>query len=107
MTPALGGRVLEAEAFVDGQKTEGATNLYDALALAFQDGNVDTIYVLSDGQPNQGEIKDPDALLAWVRRANAARGVVIHTVSAGELREEGFLRKMAEQNGGTGSELEN
>ena len=39
----------EAEAFVARLTPGGATNLYDSLKMAFEDEEVDTIFVLSDG----------------------------------------------------------
>jgi HEAT repeat protein len=92
----------EAEAFVDRQTPVGATNLSDALKAAFEDREADTFYVLGDGQPTEGPITNSAELLAWVRRLNAARGVVIHAISAGEMTAvtDDLLRKLAEQNGG-------
>ncbi|MBI2923196.1 MAG: HEAT repeat domain-containing protein, partial [Planctomycetes bacterium] len=92
----------DALAFVEKQAPAGATNLYDALQRAFQDREADTFYVLSDGQPTDGAITNSVELLAWVRRTNAARGVVIHTISAGELVAvtDNLLKKLAEENRG-------
>ena len=61
----------------------GGTNLYDAMREAFSDLRVDTIFVLSDGEPSQGEHTDPFVIREHVRRWNAHRGVVIHAVAIG------------------------
>lgn len=77
---------------------QGATAVYPALEMAFADPVVDTIYVLSDGHPTEGEVTDPDEILARVRVWNAARHVRIHGVSVG--RESPLLRGLAEETGG-------
>jgi HEAT repeat protein len=100
IVPAVANGKAEAEKFVDGVAVQGGTNLHDGLKAAFEDLEADTFYVLSDGDPTAGPITDKDEILRWVRRMNAARGIAIHTVSAGELASEDFLQKLAEQNGG-------
>ena len=61
----------------------GATNLYDAIKLAFDDKDVDTIVVLSDGEPTSGEIVDPHRIREEVAFWNKHRRVKIHTVAIG------------------------
>jgi HEAT repeat protein len=96
VVPTLPPNKAEACKFVEKQTPMGGTNLFDALKRAFEDPNADTLYVLSDGQPN-----DPtDDILNWVERTNGARMVVIHTISAGELASSDFLKRMAEMTGG-------
>jgi Mg-chelatase subunit ChlD len=86
----------------------GATNLGDALLKAFEDKEVDTIFVLSDGMPNVGKLPSAEAILNEVARINAARRIVIHTINftsssdAKEVKDAAeFLKKLAEDNGGT------
>ncbi|MEM8713892.1 MAG: hypothetical protein AAGG01_23355, partial [Planctomycetota bacterium] len=50
---------LEALLYVSRLDALGGTNLYDALAFAFDDPDVDTIYLLSDGEPSIGDLIDP------------------------------------------------
>jgi len=76
----------------------GSTNIYDALELAFADERVDTIYLLTDGEPSSGKVVDPTEIRARIGRLNRTRKVVIHTVSVG--RKSRFLRLLAEENGG-------
>lgn len=77
----------------------GSTNLGDAILLAFQDKEVDTMFVLSDGSPNSGQLPSPDAILNEVRRINTTRRVVIHTINFSGARD--FMKRLAEENGGT------
>jgi hypothetical protein len=61
----------------------GATNLYDALELAFADQDVDTIVLLSDGDPTAGKLTDPHRIREEVAFWNKHRRVKIHTVAIG------------------------
>ncbi|MEQ1892754.1 MAG: HEAT repeat domain-containing protein [Planctomycetota bacterium] len=74
----------DAQEFVAGLGGLGGTNLYGGLELAFEDPEVDTIFLLSDGEPSQGELIDPQAIREAVQGWLAKRQVVIHTVSIGE-----------------------
>lgn len=87
----------------------GKTNTWGALswALAVNDGKgkeeyelaVDTIFFLSDGRPTHGRYVDSDRILDEVRKANALRKVVIHTIAIGEF-QKAFMEKLAAENGG-------
>jgi hypothetical protein len=95
-----------------GNLEKGKTNTYGALmaALNVTGGpktgdksytvDVDTIFFLSDGRPTVGEFVDPDDILREIRAANELRKVKIHTIAIGEFQKD-FMRKIAEQNGGT------
>jgi hypothetical protein len=89
------------------------TNSFEALRLAFQDEDVDTIFFLSDGSPTVGRVTDPDAILADVREFNRFRRVRVNTIAlimgdpppqwvAGENRVAmiSFMKRLAEQNDG-------
>ncbi|MBN2490170.1 MAG: HEAT repeat domain-containing protein [Planctomycetes bacterium] len=90
----------------------GATNthgaLLDALALAGAGGadlryqlHVDTIFFLSDGHPTVGAMTDPQRILEEVRTLNRLRRITIHTVGVGKDHNIDFMRRLAEENGGT------
>lgn len=89
----------------------GGTNIYDALAEAFHlagigavdkayESGVDTIFFLTDGQPTQGEVLDPEEILRRVKEKNRLARIVIHTVGVGKDHDASFLRRLAEENGG-------
>ncbi len=88
----------EALEYVLRQKPGGGTAVHTALELAFQDRDVDTIYLLTDGVPSAGRVTDPDQIRAEVRRWNEHRGVVIHGIAVG--MESPLLRGLAEDTGG-------
>ncbi len=102
-------------AFGGGADGSGKTNTYAALTKAFDydpnkgvvlTGNqksrrvqLDTIYFLSDGVPTIGKFTDTDDILREVRKVNEVRKVVIHCISIGDF-QAGFLKTLAQQNGG-------
>jgi hypothetical protein len=89
----------EAKAFVQGLTSEGGTNLYGALREAFGDQEVDTIFVLSDGEPTAGAKQDAWEIRREVELWNEDRGVVIHTIAVGGGLK--ILEWLAEDSGGS------
>ena len=89
----------EAKSYVDKLGAGGGTNLYGALREAFQDKDVDTIFVLSDGEPSVGDVIDPGAIREHVRQWNEQRQIVINSIAVGGSFE--ILRWLAEDTGGT------
>jgi HEAT repeat protein len=85
-------------AFAEAMASKGPTNVHDGLQRAFADAEVDTIFLLTDGQPSSGPVVDEEALLALVARWNTGRGVRIHTVALGGKSR--FLERLAQQSGG-------
>lgn len=72
----------------------GGTNIFDSLETAFADPEVDTIYLLTDGQPSAGRLTDPADILAEVRRWYRSRQVVVHCIAVG--LESPLLKQIAE-----------
>jgi len=89
----------EAKSYVDKLAANGGTNLYGSLQAAFEDHDVDTIFVLSDGEPSVGEVTDPGAIREHVKEWNEHRGIVINSIAVGGTFE--ILRWLAEDSGGT------
>jgi hypothetical protein len=91
-------------------RPHGGTNLYDGLAKALQLGElkfgeqsetkIDELFVLSDGEPTAGEVRNTDGLLQIVREANKYAKVRIHTIFTGEGNGSDLLKRLAEENGG-------
>ncbi len=88
----------EAKAFLRRVGSGGGTNLYAAMRAAFSDPDVDTIIVLSDGEPSRGDLVEPWELRREIQTWNDQRGVVIHTISVGG--DLPVLRWLAEDSGG-------
>ena len=89
----------EAKGFVDKLGAMGGTNLYGALQYAFEDSEVDTIFVLSDGEPSAGDVVDPFEIREHVRRWNKDREIVINSIAVGGSFQ--ILEWIAEDSGGT------
>jgi HEAT repeat protein len=70
-------------AWVEKAPIGGGTNLYGGLERAFADPEVDQIVVLSDGEPSDGDVIDPDEIRARVKLWNDNRGIVISAVAVG------------------------
>ena len=98
LTKMNGGARKEAIGFVRKQKATGHTAIFDALEVAFQDKDIDTIYVLSDGQPMGGKLNDPELIRQKVREWNRTRHITIHSISVGG--EVALLIWLAEDSGG-------
>lgn len=93
-------------------RAHGGTNLFDGLSTALftgdqrygeqAGGKVDEVFVLSDGEPTAGEVRETAELLAIVREANKYAKVRINTVFTGTDAGGGIelLRRLAEENGG-------
>jgi uncharacterized protein with von Willebrand factor type A (vWA) domain len=88
----------EALEWVADLRADGATNLFDALQMAFQDPDVDTIFVMSDGEPTSGGVVDPHGIRTEVAFWNKHRNVRIHTVAIGGNLE--VLEWLAKDSGG-------
>jgi hypothetical protein len=111
---ALGGASKEGLALVGlpgaSSIEKGRTNAFDALELAlgvddlrtadaqYEKVEADTVFFLSDGRPTAGLYVDPDDILREIRKLNALRKVVIHTIGIGEF-DSNFMKRLAEQNG--------
>ncbi|MEM1451377.1 MAG: VWA domain-containing protein, partial [Planctomycetota bacterium] len=79
-----------ANQVIDRLVADGWTNLHAGLELAFSDPDVRTILLLSDGEPSRG-VTDTQTILRDVRAWNESRGVVVHTVSLGDIGSTGLM----------------
>lgn len=86
------------EKFVDAQTPLGETNLWGALDAALEDKNVDTIYVLSDGEPSVGEVVDVREFGDEILRLNRRRSVLFHTIAIGAPSP--LLERLSKESGG-------
>ena len=96
----------KAKAWISKIEAVGGTNIYDALAKAFELAGrgtfdkgyktaLDTIFFLSDGQPTMGEHTDTNVILAECRKLNKLRKVQIHTIGVGKDHAKEFMRALA------------
>ncbi len=99
LAPADEKHRADALAYVDKLSAFGGTNLYDALKEAFADPDVDTIFVMSDGEPSAGEVVEPVMIREHVATWNENRRIAIHTIAVGG--QFSILEWLAEDSGGT------
>jgi HEAT repeat protein len=83
---------------INGIGTSGKTITYEGLMAGLADPRVDTIYLLTDGQPYGGAYPNTGDILREIGRVNSVRHVVINCISVGQ--DSTFLKKLAEQNHG-------
>jgi hypothetical protein len=80
----------EIFAYIDKMEPQGGTNIFDSLerALSFamgEDGKlkkdgIDTVYLMSDGMPNQGKFTAPADIRREIKRINETLKVAINTI---------------------------
>lgn len=100
---------------VAAYKANGGTNIFGALEAVFEIAeaamedsthtlqDVDTMFLLSDGAPSEGLVRDTKLLLQYVTERNRTLRLRIHCISLvakGELEAERFLKQLAELGGG-------
>ncbi len=102
----------EVLAWLAALNAVGGTNVYGAMQRAFDvaeveegdtwsDPRVDTIFLLSDGQPSVGVTTDAEEILAMVAERNRSAGIVINTIGISNEHNAYLMRSLAEQNEGT------
>lgn len=89
--------------FVNSLIAKGLTCTYDALRAALE-MKVESIYLLTDGAPTNGQLVRPDEILAAVQAQNRLLGSSIHAIGIDTGPDDGifslFLKALAEQNHG-------
>jgi HEAT repeats/von Willebrand factor type A domain len=91
----------------------GNTDVFDALRLCFDmaeksmdapgptDGDFDTLFLLSDGEPSGGLVSDKELLLDYVGERNRTLQLRLHCISlAGGSQARDFLKRLATLGGG-------
>ena len=120
IVPATPENVEAALAWVEKSPLEFGTALHDGLERAFahagrpvgddfHDLAVDTIFLLTDGEPyrpnrdpakNALEADDRTRIRRMLDRLNLLDRVVVHTIGLGQGIPAAFLKKLAEDQGG-------
>lgn len=80
LTPASPANKQAALDFIKKQEARGWTNIYDAVEYAFEDPDVDTLYLYSDGGASRGIFVSTWEIVEFIKRMNRFRKVMIHTV---------------------------
>lgn len=82
--------------WVNGTTAMGGTNPVMALERTLAVLRPDVVFLLTDG-----EFEDDRAVLDVVKRNNSEGAVRVHTIGFGDDVNEGVLRRIAAENGGT------
>ncbi|MFQ5503789.1 MAG: VWA domain-containing protein [Planctomycetota bacterium] len=85
--------------FIRQAEPLGSTNIHGALLKALKDSRVDTIFLLSDGEPSAGDITDADELARDILRRNRTHRVVFQCIAVGE--PSSLLERLAKESGGS------
>ena len=80
LRPARTQEVRKAVAFLEGCAASGKGNVFDAIATALDDPDVDTIVIYTDGAPTGGHRWNLDLMVDLLLEANRHRGVVFDAV---------------------------
>jgi HEAT repeat protein len=99
LVPADAQNIADAIEFVRDLRPGGPTNIYEALLGAFEFLETQTIFLMTDGEPNVGPVTDPDGIVAEIGDINRDRRIIINTIAAGQAQAE-FLSELAAANGG-------
>ena len=79
----------------------GRSNLYDTLAVAFEDPEIDTIFFLSEGGPTEGQFLRTARFMRHLGRINVYSRVRVHCLQITKATfGEKFLRRLSDTTGG-------
>jgi HEAT repeat protein len=92
----------KAEAFVTAASPSHRGDLLGAVLAALASDDVDTVFVLSDGDPSAGDIVDRGRVRAAIRQRNRMRKCVIDTIGFGArtAADRALLENLARDSGG-------
>lgn len=111
MVPATKSNKEKAFEWIQGLTANGATNIFDAVEKAFSivdtrrlakqlSQGADTIFLMTDGEPNRGKIVEPDLIRAEVQKMNRDRKITLHAIGVGKDHNKAFLERLASENQG-------
>jgi len=95
------GSTKKAVKWLGRQEPKGWGALYEAMAAAIADDDVDTIYLLSDGRPSRGYVTHTKRVIEEIALINRWRQVRIHTILVGTKgTDRRFMANLARLGGG-------
>ena len=98
-------------AWVKTLRAHGKTNIYDAVEMVLLEARgrrgrpskamiVDTVMLLTDGQPTAGKVQASDLICSEVARLNEQTRIVIHTVGIGPDHDARLLKRLSAESQG-------
>ncbi len=111
LKPATPANKNLAIAFINQLESGGGTNIYGSLEKAFElagegardpdkEPGVETIFLLSDGEPSSGKVTSNSGILQAIRDWNPKKRIRIHTIGLGEDCDKDFMQSISDENGG-------
>lgn len=86
---------------IPAKKGHGRSNIFDSMAYAIAQPNIDTVFVLTEGGPSEGKYVDTDRFMKHLKRLNLFYRARIHTLLLGKSTDgPPFLRALAAATGG-------
>lgn len=88
--------------FIDSWEPSSSTSTLEAMLMALDTPEVDTIILVSDGSPTipgEGTIAEIPPILDEIRKTNRFRKIAVHTLGFPGAKVS-FMRAIAKQNGG-------
>ncbi|MCA8926055.1 MAG: HEAT repeat domain-containing protein [Planctomycetes bacterium] len=80
---------------------KGRSNLYDTLAFCMQDPEIDTIFFLSEGGPNEGRFMRQTRFMRHLDKLNRYQRVQVHCLQVSNSKGGArFLKEISELTGG-------
>ncbi|HEY0372864.1 MAG TPA: VWA domain-containing protein [Thermoanaerobaculia bacterium] len=95
--PSGRAATLFAQTFVAALSADGDTPMAEALRIGFGTRNVRTLFVVSDGRPTTGEVRD---LVRQLQQGRKGQRVIINTIGVGDDQDPQLLCELATENGG-------
>ncbi len=96
--------IKSAISFLSKARAAGGTNLFDAVETAILMEDVQTVFLLTDGQPTMGKRTATSDILNELGRLNRDIRIQINTIAAGSAAAD-FMRELAEASGGEAVDL--
>lgn len=84
--------IKKALEFAEDQPTQGSKDIWQALELVVSDPEIDTIYLLSSGEPDTGKYVHANRVATHLQDLNRFHKVVVHTIAY--TSNEGFQSQM-------------
>ncbi len=101
LVPATKSNKTLATVYIEKLSSGGGTNIYESLEDAFALQDVETVFLLSDGEPSAGKITSASGIVDEVTNWNRSRNITIHTIGLGEDCDKNFMKELASKNNGT------
>lgn len=85
--------IKKALKFTEGHELDGSKNIWKVLEGVISDGDIDTIYLLSSGEPDTGKYVHQNRIVPHIQNLNRFHGVTVNMIAYSERK---FFRDQLE-----------